>query len=226
MKNLYCSLIVFLFFTVQTGNAQQKPGRDSKGGIPTLSFFLAGDYFSPKLTDVDAIFQTIEKNYSLPAGTDFKNYYSVLTGFRFAPVQQQSVQIEFGGSLSRSEPIGVLGDNRSASFMQLYYTGATYLFNPPVGPINIFVGGGLGYVWLNAQRSYAEQPGVARINAGLTQLHGIGGVEYVHPTGVTFSLEGGYSYAITLFPQRSDIDYTIKGFTAGIKLGVPIVKTF
>ena len=220
MKNLRWSFCLLFLFTIQAGYAQQKQG------IPAVSFFVAGDYFSPKFTNVDAVFQTIERNYSLPAGTNFKDYYDVLTGIRFAPVPQHSVQLEFGGSFFRSSSTGSVGDNRSASYIQMYYSGGTYSYNIPVNSMNFFIGGGLGYIWLSAQRSYAVQPGVAEAKAGLTQLHGLVGAEYVTPSDVSIGLEVGYSYATTLFPQRSDVDFSINGVTAGLKLGVPIVKVF
>ncbi len=228
MKNLYLLFFFPFLLVAQTGYAQQKQGLpdDNKRAIPAVSFFLAGDYFSPKFEQLDAVFQTIEKNYSLPAGTNFKDYYSLLAGIRFAPANQQSIQVEFGGSLFKSNAIGLPGQNHSASFIQMYYTGASYLLSFPVGAINLFLGGGAGYIWLDAQRSYTVQPGVARIDAGLTQFHGLGGIEFIDRSGVSLALDGGYSYATTLFPQRGDVDFTIKGVTGEIKIGVPLIKMF
>jgi len=227
MKNLYGYLFLLFLFMIQPVYSQQmQTVPSSRKTLPSISLFVSGDYFSPGFGEIDAVFQTIEKNYLLPPGRNFKNYYNILAGVRFSPVPQQSVQIEFGGSVFRSRSNGLLGENRSSSFIKWGYIGGTYLFNIPVGRINCFVGGGLGYVWLEAQRSYATQPGVAQINAGLTQFHGLVGIEYIDPSGVTFAVDGGYSYAITLFPQRSDIDFTIKGITGGIKIGVPLIKVF
>jgi len=178
MKKLFCLFILVPIILIQPGYGQEKPAASEyKGGIPAVSLFISADYFSPKFTDVNAVFNTIERNYSLPAGKDFKDYYNVLVGIRFAPVMQQSIQVEFGGSVIRSRSSGLLGADRSSDFLQMYYTGGTYLFSAPVGPINFFLGAGLGYDWLRAQRSYSVQPGVARVNAGLTQLHGLGGFE-------------------------------------------------
>ncbi len=225
MKNPFKYLILLFLLLVPAGYGQQKQSTQPGGKtIPDVSLVVGGDFFSPGLGDVDAVFQTIERNYVLPNGKNFKDYYTLFAGIRFAPVPQQSVQIEFGGSSFRSQSDGLLGENRATSFVQMYYAGGTYLLSIPVGPVSCFLGGGLGYVWLNAQRSYATQPGVAWISAGLPQLHGLIGVEYVDPTGVTFAVDGGYSYATTLFPRRSDANFTIKGITGGIKIGVPIVK--
>ncbi len=225
MKNRYNYLFLLILFMIQPGYGQQKQSLSAGGKtVPAVSLFVSCDYFSPGFEEVDAIFRTIERNYLLPSGRDFKDYYNVLAGIRFAPVAQQSVQIEFGGSVFKSKSSGLLGENQSASFIQMSYVGGTYLFGVPAGPISCFLGGGLGYVWLNAQRSYAIQPGIARINAGLTQLHGLGGVEYLDPTGVTFSVDAGYSFATTLFPTRGDANFTIKGITGGIKIGVPLIK--
>ena len=59
--------------------------------VPTVSVFVAGNYFGPKFTGVDAVYNTIESNYSLPSGTDFKNYYFVLAGVRFSPTNGQAL---------------------------------------------------------------------------------------------------------------------------------------
>lgn len=225
MKNSCNYLLLLFLFMIQPGYGQQKQSLSTGGKtIPAVSLFVSCDYFSPEFDGVDAVFRTIEKNYVLPSGRDFKDYYNVLAGIRFAPVSQQSVQIEFGGSMFKSKSNGLLGENRSASFLQMRYAGGTYLVSIPVGPISSFLGAGLGYVWLDAQRSYEVQPGVAQIKAGLTQLHGLLGIEYVDPSGVTLAIDGGYSFATTLFPRRADLDFTIKGITGGIKIGVPLIK--
>lgn len=227
-KNLLSSSLFFLFVLLlcppQLTQAQQKemPQRS----IPSYSFFISGDYFSPKFTDVNAVYKTIEKNYFLPAGSDFKNYYSLMGGIKFSPVEQQSIQAELGASLYKSQLGNSIGQAQSRNFLQMYYAGGTYLINIPVKRISFFVGPGLGYVWLNTQRTYSDQVGVVHVNGGLFQLHGTGGVEFFHPSGVSFSLEGGYSYATTPFPERSDLDFTIQGFMAGIKVTVPLVKSF
>jgi hypothetical protein len=229
MKNRYIYLFLLFLFMIQPSYGQQKQGLSAGGqAIPAVSLFVSGDYFSPGFEEVNAVFRTIEKNYLLPSGRDFKDYYNVLVGIRFTPVPQQSVQIEFGGSIFRSRSNGLLGEDRSASSIQMSYVGGTYLLNFPLAvvPVSFFVGGGLGYVWLNAQRSYSIQPGIARVNAGLTQLHGLGGVEYINPTGVTLAIDAGYSFATTLFPRRADVNFTIKGITGGIKIGVPLIRIF
>ena len=223
MRNLYF-LFFLLLLAVQMSQAQQKQALPNAKTIPAVSLFASCDYFSPGFGDVDAAFRTIEKNYVLPSGSNFKDYYNVLAGIRFTPVPQQSVQLELGGSAFRSATSGSLGGNRTASFIQMGYLGATYLVNLPVGPVNCFIGAGLGWVWLSAQRSYSTQSGIARLNAGLTQAHGLGGIEYVDPTGVTFAVDAGYSFATTLFPKRADLNFTLKGITGGIKIGVPLVK--
>jgi len=50
------------------------------------------------MNEINDEYRTIEKTYSLPAGSDFKNYYFALIGVRFTPenAQGQSVQGEFG----------------------------------------------------------------------------------------------------------------------------------
>ncbi|HUI30998.1 MAG TPA: hypothetical protein VLX91_12360 [Candidatus Acidoferrales bacterium] len=227
MKNPSKYFFLFILFIIQNGYGQQKQTLPVVGkSIPTVSFFVAADYFAPKFEDVDAVFRTIERNYALPAGSDFKDYYSVLAGIRFAPVPQHSIQLEFGGSLFRSSPSGSLGEGRSASFIHMYYAGGTYLYSFPVGAVDILLGCGLGYVGLNAERTYQGQSGVAQVNAGLTQAHAQVEVEYIDASGFSVALDGGYSFATTLFPQRAEIDFTIKGIYAGVKIGIPLIKTF
>ena len=211
---------LFLLCSPGTGRAQEAPRRM----IPAVSAFISADYFAPKFGDVDAAYAAIEKNYFLPAGNDFRSYYSVMGGVRFSPVQQQSLQAELGVSLYKSQLGNSIRQTGSINFMQLYYLGGTYLVNFPVQRVSFFIGAGPGYMWLNTQRTYNVEPGVARVGAGLLQLHGTGGVEYYHPTGVSFGLEGGYYYASTPFPERADLDFTLKGFTVGIKVTVPIVN--
>jgi len=185
--------------------------------VPSLSLFVAGNYFGPKLTDVNTVYQTIEKNFSLPAGNDFKNYYFLLTGLRFSPSAAQAIQGEFGITASRTPK-----DN-STNFLQIYYGGGSYIISLPLPMVSIYAGGGAGYYWLNTQRTYTTRIGVARVNAQLAQLHGILGIEFFDPSGVSFSLEGRYNYAITTVPKRADLNFTMKGIAAGIQIGVPII---
>ena len=88
---------------------------------------------------------------------------------------------------------------------------------------SIYGGVGLGYIWLNTQRTYSAVPGVAQVNGQLAQMHGIIGIEFFNSSGVSFAIEGRYTYAATVSPARSDIDLTMKGITGGIQIGVPVV---
>ena len=89
--------------------------------------------------------------------------------------------------------------------------------------VSIYGGGGLGYIWLNTQRTYTTRPGVAQVNAQLAQLHGLFGLQFFAQSGVSFSLEGRYNYATTVSPLRADLDFTMKGFAGGIQIGIPII---
>jgi hypothetical protein len=75
---------------------------------------------------------------------------------------------------------------------------------------------------LNTQRTYTTRLGVAAVNAQLAQLHALFGLQFFEPSGVSFSLEGRYNYATTVWPQRADLNFTMKGISAGIQIGVPI----
>jgi hypothetical protein len=211
---------LFLLCSPWTGRAQEAPRRM----IPAVSAFISADYFAPKFGDVNAAYAAIEKSYFLPAGSDFKSYYSLMGGVRFSPVEQQTLQAELGASLFKSQLGNSIRQAGSINFMQVYYVGGTYLINFPVQRVSFFLGAGPGYMWLNTQRTYNGQPGVVKVEGNLFQLHGTGGVEYYHPTGVSFGLEGGYYYASTPFPQRADLDFTLQGFTVGFKVTVPIVN--
>jgi hypothetical protein len=217
-------LFLSLCFLPQILSAQQKetPPRV----IPAVSFFISGNYFSPKLDDINAVYTTIEKNYYLPAGKDFKSYYSVTGGFKFSPVEQQTIRAEFGVSLYKSPLSSSGSETQSTNFLQMYYAGGTYLVNFPFNRLSFFVGPGLGYLRLNTQRTYTDQSGVVHVNANLFQVHGTVGAEFFHPSGISFSLEGGYFYATTPYPRRSDINFTLRGITGGIKVSVPLVNKF
>ncbi|MCL4510259.1 MAG: hypothetical protein M1470_04240 [Bacteroidetes bacterium] len=223
MKNLLRLGLSLLFMLLlcppQIAHAQRRV-------IPAVSVFVSGDYFAPKFDDVDAVYNTIEKNYFLPSGKDFKDYYSVMGGVRFSPVEQQWIQAELGASLFKSQVGNSIRQTQSINFLQMYYAGGTYAVNLLVGRVSFFIGAGLGYVWLNTQRTYSGQLGIAQVSGNLFQLHGTGGIEFFHPTGVSFALEGGYSYATTPFPKRADLDFTLKGVTGGIKISVPLINTF
>jgi len=215
------ALLLSVLFLVPPlfAQAQQKPALtiQPKYGDAPLTVFVAGDYFGQKFSDVNTIYQSIEKNYSLPAGSDFKNYYFVLTGVRYTPVSGQSIQGEFGGSVWKAVK------EKSTNFLQMYYTGGSYILSLPMQMVSIYGGGGLGYIWLNTQRTYTALSGVAQVNAQLAQLHGIIGIEFLNSSGASFSLEGRYTYASTVSPRRSDLDFVMKGITGGIQIGIPIV---
>jgi len=185
-------------------------------GIPTVSVFVAENYFGPKFTGVNAVYNTIESNFSLPSGTDFKDYYFVLVGLRVNPTNGQAIQGEFGGSVLKSPK-----DN-STNFLEEYYGGASYILNHPISMVSIYGGGGLGCIWLNTQRTYTARLGVAQVNAQLAQLHGLVGIQFYARSGVSIALEGRYNYATTISPLRADLDFTMNGFAGGIQIGIPI----
>ncbi|MDE3057396.1 MAG: hypothetical protein KGJ59_05520 [Bacteroidota bacterium] len=214
--------ILSIFFLSNALWAQQKEPPPRL--ISAVSFFVSANYFSPKLDDVNAVYSTIEKNYYLPAGTDFKNYYSVSGGIKISPVEQQTLQAEVGISLYKT-PLGS-SDNSSKNFLQLFYTGGTYLINFPLNRLSFFAGAGAGYIRLNTERTYSGQIGVAHVNANLFQVHGTIGAEFFHSTGVSFAVEGGYAYATTPLPERSDLDFTLHSITGGIKVSVPLINKF
>jgi hypothetical protein len=198
---------------------QQKPITLSpqKSVVPTVSIFVAGNYFGPKLTGINAAYSTIESNFALPSGTDFKNYYFVLAGVRISPTNGEAIQAEVGGSVLKS-PKG-----NSTNFLQEYYGGGSYILSLPISTFSIYGGGGLGYIWLNTQRTYTARLGVAQVNAQLAQLHGLFGIQFFQQSGVSFALEGRYNYATTILPLRADLDFTLKGFAGGIQVGIPII---
>ncbi len=188
-----------------------------KPAVPLVSVFIAGNYFEPKFTGVNAVYNTIESNFSLPAGTDFKDYYFTLAGVRISPTKWQAIQAEFGGSVLK------VSQDNSTNFLQEYYGGGSYILRLPISAISLYGGGGAGYIWLNTQRTYTTRLGVAQVNAQLAQLHGLFGVEFLEQSGVSISLEGRYNYATTVLPLRADLDFTLKGFAGGLQVGIPII---
>jgi hypothetical protein len=212
--SLVASLLLPL--SVVLGQQKQTPVIQPKVGVSPLSVFVSGSYFGPKYTNVNAVYQVIEHNLSLPAGNDFKSYYFVLTGVRLTLGNGQAVQGEFGGSVMKSTK------DSSTNFLQLYYAGGSYIISFPLPMVSIYGGGGLGYLWLNSQRTYGTRLGVATVNGQLVQLHGMLGIEFFDPSGVSFALEGRYTNAITVSPTRADLDFTLKGIDVGIRIGVPI----
>ena len=212
-------LLASLLIPPSLGWGQQKQNLavQQKSSIPALSIFVAGSYFGQKFSDVNAIYNSIERNFSLPSGSDFRNYYSVLVGLRISPSSFHSVQGEFGGDVLKS-----VKDN-SINYLQMYYAGGSYILRLPISTASIYGGGGLGYIWLNTQRTYSTRIGVAQVNAQLPQLHALFGLEFFNQAGVSFSLEGRYTYASTVRPQRADLNFTMKGMSAGIQIGIPII---
>jgi hypothetical protein len=211
--------VVFLFSHFSSAWGQEKPALNAqpKPGTSPFSIFVEGNYFAPKLTEVNAVYQSIEKNFQLPAGNDFKSYYFILTGIRYSPTNNHSILGEFGGSMFK------LTKGNSTNYMQLYYTGGSYILSLPLPMVSLYGGAGLGYLWLNTERTYSSRIGVADVNAQLMQMHGILGLEFFNPSGASFSLEGRYTYATTVQPKRADLDFTMKGIAAGIRIAVPIV---
>ena len=211
MKKSITVLITFFLasllisHSILLGQQKQTPVIQPKVGASPVSIFVSASYFGPKFTDINAVYQVIERNLSLPAGNDFKSSYSVLTGIRFTPGNGQSVQGEFGGSVLKS------AKENSTNFLQLYYAGGSYIISVPMPMVSIYGGGGLGYIWLNTQRTYGTRLGVVTVNGQLVQIHGILGIEFFDPSGVSFALEGRYSNATTVSPTRADLDFTIKG---------------
>lgn len=222
MRKSITVLIIFLILVLlfpssdMLGQQKQIPVVQPKAGPSPLTVFVSGSYFGPKFTDVNAVYQVIEHNLSLPAGNDFKSYYFVLTGVRFTPGNGQSIQGEFGGTVMKS------AKDSSTNFLQLYYAGGSYILSFPMPMVSIYGGGGAGYIWLNSQRTYNTRLGVATVNGQLVQLHGIVGIEFFDPSGVSFAIEGRYTTAMTVAPIRADLNFTIKGIDVGARIGVPI----
>jgi hypothetical protein len=219
MKN--CSVHLYFLLMLLVSLPRLSEGQEkvhSPNPAPTIFFFVSGGYYSPRFDDLNAVYRTIERNYFLPAGSDFRNYYSLMAGILFKIAELHSMQAEIGTSLLKSH------SSVSTNYLRMYYAGGTYLVNIPVSSlISLYVGPGADYIWLNSQRTYSNQIGVVEVNGDLIQLHGTVGVEFFLAEGLSIALEGGYSYATTLSPDREDLNFTLKSPTGGIKLAIPIV---
>lgn len=217
----FTSLFLLLLFLCIPGFAQgqQKsdPAARPKPQTSSLSAFVQGNYFGPKLSDVNSVYSSIEQYYQLPAGHDFKGIYDVLVGVRYDLVPTQAVQGEFGFSILKAK------HDSTSNYHQLFSAGGSYILKMGLDMVSIYGGGGVSYLWLNTERSYQTRLGIAHVNGQMVQLHALLGVEFLNPLGVSFALEGRYLYALTVSPKRSDLDFNLKGVTAGIRLGIPIL---
>ena len=198
---------------------QQKPITLSpqKYTVPIVSIFVAGNYFGPKLTGINAVYNTLESNFCASPGDRFQELL-------FCPgrrADQSHKRASDPGRIWRE--YSEVPESNSTNFLQEYYAGGSYILSLPISSVSIYAGGGLGCVWLNTQRTYTTNLGVAQINAQLAQLHGLCGIQFLEQSGVSFSLEGRYNYATTISPLRSDLDFTLKGFAGGIQVGIPII---
>ncbi len=208
--------VLFLSASIAEAQVKQIPVAQPKSVVPSISFFAAGGYFAPDLSKINEVYQSIEKNVALPEGNDFKSHYFVVAGIRMTPGAGQSLQGEFGGTVSRT------AQEKTNNYLRMFYTGGSYIMSFPLPMVSVYGGGGLGYVWLNTERTYVGYPGSARVNAQLAELHGMLGIEFFDQSGLSFALEAKYSYATTLAPERADLDFTLKGPAIGVRLGVPI----
>jgi hypothetical protein len=195
---------------------QSNPAAIPRAQKPGVSLFVQANYFGPKFSDINAVYRSIEQYYQLPGGRDFKGIYDVLMGVRYDLIPTQSVQGEFGFSILKSN------HGSTSNFHRLFSAGGSYLVRTDLSMVSVYGGGGVSYLWLNTERSYQTQLGIARVNGQMVQLHALLGVEISGPMGVTFALEGRYVYARTVSPQRSDLDFDLKGIIGGISMGIPL----
>lgn len=129
-------------------------------------------------------------------GKDFRNYDFLFLGVRLDLERNHRLQIEVGGSASKS-----VGDT-STNYLRMYYLGGSYTYRIPFWIAAEYGGGGVGYTHLEAQRLYQGRRGVATVVSDLAEFHAMLGVEY-RPTPRSFlAIEARYSYATMLSPAR------------------------
>ena len=212
---LFCSFIPLLFFIPSITPAQQKQEIKPKSSNQNLSLFISVNYFGPELTDINAVYKTIE-NYILPSGNDFKNIFTIVAGMEYTFFMRQSVQGELG--------IGLMKTNKgkSTNYFQLFSVGGTYIYSVPlIGMFSGYGGAGVGHMWIYTQRDYTSNIGIAHVNAKLAEVHVLLGLEYVIPNGVSFAMEGRYLFSTSLYPERSNLDFSVNGIIGGIRIGIP-----
>jgi hypothetical protein len=213
---LFYSLISLLFFIPSIAPAQKKQEIKPKSSNQNFSLFISANYFGPALTDINAVYKTIEKNYLLHSGNDFNNIFTIVAGMEYTFSMRQSVQGEFG--------FGLMKTNKGAStnYLQLYSVGSTYMYSVPIiGMVSINGGFGVGHMWINTQRDYKSNAGKAYVNAKLAEVHVLLDIEYVNPNGVSFAVEGRYLFSTSLYPERSNLDFSANGIIGGIRVGIP-----
>jgi hypothetical protein len=198
------------------GQLQNSPAALPKLQKSGVSLFVQGNYFGPKFSDINSVYRSIEQYYQLPAGKDFKGIYDVLVGVRYDILPSQAAQGEFGFSILKAK------HGSTSNYHQLFSAGGSYIVKTDLKMISVYGGGGVSYLWLNTERSYQTQLGIAEVNGQMVQLHALLGVEFLVPSGISFAVEGRYLYAITVTPERSDLDINLKGIAAGIRMGIPL----
>ena len=218
IRYMRCALIVMLC-VVSRQVLQARQGTVERGGrSANVSIFVNGGYSGLDLSKVNDVYTTLAKNYNLPRGNDFKPYYSLLSGVRLAMDDVGALQGEVGGTLLKQN------QNGSTNFLQMYYVGGSALLGESLDMLSVYGGGGIGYWWLNTQRTYDSRIGVARVNTQLGQIHGVVGISAGGMSGSTVGLEARYSFGTTLLPTRSDLDFNVKGISVALQFSAPILK--
>lgn len=215
-------LVVSLFSRIVFAQEEQDAAKP-KRKVPLLSFYVSGNYFAPAFNDLNAVYKKIEQVHALPAGGDFKNFYTVSAGIRFAPLSLHYLEVEASGSIWKAQP-EVEGQHTSpTNYLQLSSLGASYVFSLPFPSFIVSCGGGGGYLWLHSQRSYPSKA-IVRVRSNLVEFHGILGIEFFHSSGMSAGVRFGYSYATTMYPVNADVDLTLKGATVKVYTHIPLIR--
>lgn len=213
-----------LFFTKEIVAQETEGDEKPKRRVPLLSAFASASYFAPGLGDLDGVYRKIEHVHALPNGGDFKTYYTLSGGVRFAPTSLQFLELEGTGSIFKSKPSLEGVENPPTNYLRMYSVNGSYVVNFPVlRYLFLSIGGGVGYVWLHSERSYSSRA-IAHVNGELLELHSFLGGELFYLNGTSLMVRIGYSYATTMVPHHADCDFTLKGITIKAGFHVPILR--
>ncbi len=99
---------------------------------------VAGDYFAPKLNALNDAYAAEEAMRSLPQGPEIKSFYLGRAALALHFAKIHAIQLE--GAISYLKQC----NSPTASYLRMYYGGASYLISPFDFNVNPYAGAGAG----------------------------------------------------------------------------------
>jgi opacity protein-like surface antigen len=182
--------------------------QDKPDGV-SVRIGVAGDYFAPKLNDLNDAYAAEEAMRSLPQGKEIKSFYLGRTALSLHFAKMHTLQLE--GAMSYLKQC----ETPTTNYLRVYYGGGSYLISPFDFKVNPYAGVGCGVILFNAQRTYEEHVGISSLDHQ-AELHGIVGVDYNVASRWTLTLEGRYMHVPKLTFIRPAMELDISTFSVGI----------